>query len=88
MILIPEGENQKTLYGLLGMPQKTTNPKPVIEFEKTDHEDYDEIRFHVESEPGFFVPAHLILPKERGVKLPTVICLQGHSSECTDLWEG
>lgn len=71
---------KKTLYGLLGMPQKTTNPKPVIEFEKTDHEDYDEIRFHVESEPGFFVPAHLILPKERGVKLPTVICLQGHSS--------
>ena len=62
------------------MPEKMVDPKPIIEFEKMEHEEFDEIRFKYESEPGFFIPAHLILPKERKGKLPTVICLQGHSS--------
>ncbi|NLN04102.1 MAG: acetylxylan esterase [Clostridiaceae bacterium] len=68
------------LLELLGMPEKMVDPKPIIEFEKMEHEEFDEIRFKYESEPGFFIPAHLILPKERKGKLPTVICLQGHSS--------
>lgn len=68
------------LIELLGLPEKAVEPKPIIEFEKSEREDYDEIRFKFESEPNFFVPAHLILPKERKGKLPTVICLQGHSS--------
>ena len=71
---------RKKFIELLGMPEKRTNPKPIIEYEKLSHECYDEIRFHFESEPNFYVPAHLILPKERLEKLPTVICLQGHSS--------
>lgn len=68
------------LIELLGIPHKWVDPKPVIEFEKSNNEEYDEIRFKFESEPDFFVPAHLILPKERKGKLPVVICLQGHSS--------
>lgn len=68
------------LIELLGIPEKKVNPKPIIEFEKNDFSEYDEIRFTFESEPNFYVPAHLVLPKERKGKLPVVICLQGHSS--------
>lgn len=66
---------------LLRIPQPFIAP-PRIEYTGTDHSDYDEIRFHIESEPGFFLPAHLLLPKKRkaGQKLPVVICLQGHST--------
>jgi len=65
---------------LLGMPEKRTDPKPVIEYESTEDERFDEIRFKFESEPDFFVPCHMLLPKNRTGKLPAVICLQGHST--------
>lgn len=66
---------------LLRIPEPFIAP-PQIEYTRTDHPDYDEIRFHIESEPGFFLPAHMLLPKKRhpGKKLPTVICLQGHTT--------
>ena len=53
---------------------------PKVEFTRADHPEYDEIRFHIELEPDFFVPAHLLLPKGREGKVPVVICLQGHST--------
>ncbi len=66
---------------LLGMPEKQTDPVPYVEYTKTDNEDFDEIRFTFESEPGFYIPAHLLLPKKTEFKkLPIVICLQGHST--------
>ncbi len=65
---------------LISVPEKKTNPIPLIEYTDTSDERFDEIRFSVESEPGFFVPAHMLLPKERTGKIPMVICLQGHST--------
>lgn len=48
-----------------------------VEWEE-EREGYTEIRFTFQSEPGYRVPAHLLLP--HGVKKPPLmICLQGHS---------
>ena len=67
---------------LLKMPEDVTESVPQIEYERKDNEEFDEIRFTFESEKGFFIPAHLLIPKDidRNKKLPVVICLQGHSS--------
>lgn len=67
------------LLELLKIPQADCNPTPIIQHEDNSHPDYDEIRFTFESERGIFVPAHLLLPKNRCDRLPLVICLQGHS---------
>ena len=69
---------------LIRMPTKTTQAGALIDFVSCDDPRFDEIRFTFESEPGFFVPAHLLLPKSTyqcgTAKLPVVICLQGHST--------
>ena len=65
---------------LVGVIEKRTEPKPVIDYIKKDDERFDEIRFRFESEPGFFVPCHMLLPKNYSGKIPVVICLQGHST--------
>ena len=45
---------------------------------KEQREGYSETRFTYQPEPGYRVPAHLLLPN--GVKMPPLmICLQGHS---------
>ena len=80
--LAPQREALREKYAsLLRLPEPFLAP-PRIEYTRTDHPDYDEVRFHIESEPGFFLPAHLLLPKDRkpGQKLPAVICMQGHST--------
>lgn len=64
---------------LIKIPPKQTNPVPIIEYEDTSGSEFDEIRFSIESEPGFFVPAHMLIPKKRQEKMSLVICLQGHS---------
>lgn len=67
---------------LLKMPKKNFTAKAETVWEKTEDERFDEIRLEVETEPGFFVPCHMLLPKglAAGEKRPTVICLQGHST--------
>lgn len=49
-----------------------------IDYEK-DLGEYTEIRFTIESEPGYSFPSVLRLPKKEG-KIPLVVCLQGHST--------
>lgn len=68
------------LLELLKIPEKTVKSEAIIEYYDTSDPRFDEYRFVFESEPGFFVPAHLLLPKDRPEKLPLVICLQGHST--------
>jgi hypothetical protein len=46
----------------------------------TDDPRFDEVRFLFESEPGFFIPAHLVFPKKIKENIPLVVCLQGHST--------
>ncbi len=72
-------EVREKLSELLGMDKfEKVSPKTEIEFEKKI-EGATEIRFTFESEEGYRVPCHLLLPE--GVKNPPVmICLQGHSS--------
>ncbi|MEA4824029.1 MAG: alpha/beta hydrolase family protein [Clostridiaceae bacterium] len=68
---------------LLGLPEKTVNSVPMVEYVSDADPRFDEIRFQFESEPNLFVPAHLLLPKgvyKTGKKLPVVIGLQGHAS--------
>lgn len=50
----------------------------VIEFDR-ETEDFREIRFRYQSEPGYFVPCHMCIPKGIELPLPTFICMQGHS---------
>lgn len=53
------------------------DPAVQIEYEKNTDE-YSEIRFTFESESGYRVPCHMLIPA--GVeKPPVMICLQGHS---------
>ena len=69
----------KKYLELIKIPPKKTNPVPIIEHEDNTNDEFDEIRFCIESEPEFFVPAHMLIPKKREDKMPMVICLQGHS---------
>lgn len=64
---------------LIRMPRSLTNPTPIIEKTYTDDPRFDEIRFLIETETDFYIPAHLVYPKNLTEKVPLVICLQGHS---------
>ena len=72
-------EARAKLSELLGLQTFTKcAPELEIEFEK-EIEGGKEIRFTYQSEEGYRVPCHLVLPD--GVeKPPVIICLQGHSS--------
>lgn len=66
------------LRELLGMDRMSfADPDLRIEWEKSQNA-FTEIRFTFQSEPGYYVPAHLLLP-EGARKPPLMICLQGHS---------
>ena len=70
---------REKLSQLLGMDKFTmVNPSVQTEFDKTEN-GVREIRFTFESEKGYRVPCHIMLPQ--GVeKPPVMICLQGHST--------
>lgn len=67
------------LSELLGMDKfEKISPEMEIEYE-TKADGYTETRFTFESEKGYRVPCHLLLPD--GIENPpVVICLQGHST--------
>ncbi len=69
-------EKLKELIGLNNMIPCDMNIN--IEWEKQES-DFKEIRFSFESEPGYFVPCHLLIPNGAEEALPLVICVQGHS---------
>ena len=56
-------EARKKLIELLGLPLERGECGFELEYKK-DFEDFLDYRFTVESEPGYFVPCHLLLPKE------------------------
>lgn len=68
---------REKLWTLLGMDRlEKTDLQVTVEYDRTC-EDFREIRFLFQSEDGYFVPCHLMLPY--GVeKPPVVIGLQGH----------
>ncbi len=75
----------RSLLGYDRMPKPSAPPDVAVEFTSDDDPRFTEIRFTFESEPGFRVPAHLLIPKaasplSSGGRLPVMICLQGHST--------
>jgi hypothetical protein len=70
---------REKLNELLGLPLDRCDGNLEIEYEK-DFEDHTEYRFTVQTEPGYYVPCHLLLPKSGGDKIPLMICLSGHGA--------
>ncbi len=69
------------LSGLLGI-DRFTQCDDGLEVEwKKEQEGFTEIRFAFNSEEGYTVPCHLLIPlKGLSEKPPVMICLQGHST--------
>ena len=73
-----QNEARAKLMELLGLPFV----KCVDLFTITDrHEEdgYTRIDFEFQSEEGYFIPCHLLIPSGQTKPMPGVICLQGHS---------
>lgn len=70
---------EKKLNELLGLPLCHCDDLFKVDFEK-EHTDFKEIRFTFQSEEGYFVPCHFLVPNGAVAPLPVVICLQGHST--------
>lgn len=67
------------LTELLGLP--LTRGECSFELERREACDgYTDYRFTVESEPGYFVPCHLLLPDGEKWKYPLTICFSGHGA--------
>ena len=67
------------LASLVGLDRMIPAEKRLeIEFDR-ETEDFREIRFKYQTEPGYFVPCHMCIPKGAKLPLPTFICMQGHS---------
>jgi dienelactone hydrolase len=66
------------LQELLGLPFQKCDDRLTVQY-KEKREGFTEIRFHFQSEDGYFVPCHLWIPEGKAEPIPVVICLQGHS---------
>lgn len=69
-------ERLSELLSLDDMP--ACEPALDVEYER-DQEDYHEYRFTFQTEPGYRVAAHLLIP-HTVEKPPVMICVQGHST--------
>ena len=71
------GMVKQKLIELLGLPLEACPSELEIEYE-TKTEDYTEYRFTVQTEPGYFVPCHLLIPLNCAYPAPLTVCLSGH----------
>ena len=72
-------EARGKLCELLGLPLGVCEPCMEIEYTK-EKEDFTEYRFSVQTEPEYYVPCHLLVPKIKTGKLPLTLCLSGHGA--------
>lgn len=70
---------REKLTELLGLPLPRGEYAFEVEY-KNEYEDYVDYRFTVESEPGYFVPCHLLFPKTPKERYPLTICFSGHGA--------
>ena len=68
---------RQKLEELLGLPLETCDPDLQIEYEKQG-DGFTEYRLSVQTEPGYYVPCHLLIPAGSAEKYPLTICLSGH----------
>ena len=73
-----QNEAREKLNELFGLPYQECDDDFTIEYEE-QKEGYREIRFVFQSEEGYYVPCHLLIPDKSAKSRATVICLQGHS---------
>ena len=71
---------RKKLAELLGLPffAKCENLFTITECKECGN--YTKIDFEFQSEEGYFIPCNLLIPAGAKKALPTVICLQGHTT--------
>lgn len=74
-----QNECREKLNELLGLPLQRCESNFEIEYEKKK-DGYTDIRFTVQTEPGYYVPCHLLVPDTKAEKYPLVICLSGHAT--------
>ena len=67
---------RKKLEELLGLPLDTCDGELEIEYKK-ECGDYTEYRFSVQTEPNYYVPCHLLIPRGVSGKIPLTVCLSG-----------
>lgn len=68
------------LKALLGM-DKFKQCEDCLEIEyDVERDKFREIRFNFQSEEGYFVPCHFLIPEGLKGPAPVVLCLQGHST--------
>lgn len=68
---------REKLTELLGLPLGECEPRLEVEYEK-ECDTHTEYRFTVETEPDYFVPCHLLIPRTEKPRIPLTICLSGH----------
>ena len=71
---------REKLTELLGLDLFETCEDDFLQEEVTEFEEYTQIRFSFQSEPGYYVPAYIQIPKNLQGKIKPMICLQGHST--------
>lgn len=72
-------EAHAKLSELLGLPLKGCNTDFTV-MNVEDVQNYKRVTFQFQSEPDYYVPCTLLVPKGVKKPLPGVICLQGHST--------
>lgn len=65
------------LSELLGLPFERCDYDFEIEYIK-EEDGYTEYRFSVQTEPNYYVPCHLLVPKNSKKQVPLTLCLSGH----------
>lgn len=75
-----QSEAREKLYELLGLDMFVKCESEFeVEYEK-EFDEFREIRFSFQSEEGYYIPCHLLIPNGAKEKTPVFVCLQGHSS--------
>lgn len=72
-------KSREKLMELLGLPFAKCDDLFTIT-DRKEEDGYTRIDFEFQSEEGYFVPCHFLVPDQREKLLPAVICLQGHST--------
>jgi dienelactone hydrolase len=75
--LLRRDQTASKLNELLGLPLESGAAVPITEYVR-DTKEYTEHRFKVETERGYYVPCHLLVPRLGKDKYPLALCLSGH----------
>ena len=72
-------EARQKLEELLGLPFESCDAEFEIEYER-ERDDCTEYRFRVQTEAGYYVPCHLLVPRSVSRPIPLTLCLSGHGA--------